>query len=170
VALIDLFEDGVLRPGAVKYQVDEKVVHEPWLSALREVQAVLGQGSEERQRLAEHLEGFAVWVQELFDPPPVIWLRGSFAADLRVTKPEALDVVVFGNPILDSRLWAFTVLTAEPVSLHPGRLIVRPLPYNLTGKVRDDEAIRSSVRCQNELGEQFVTGWLEIVVAKEEMN
>lgn len=94
--LRDRYDDaGFLRQGAIRYEVDEVVIAEPWLASVNDIGNVLGTGSPSRRGLATHLRGFVSWFDEAFrtDPEREIWLRGPFASSL-LPEVEHLDVVV----------------------------------------------------------------------------
>jgi hypothetical protein len=162
VSLSELYVNGVLPPGPIRSKVDEKVCYQPYSVTLGEIIEVVGGGSEQRAALAESLSGFVNWMPEVMNSGSEIWVRGPLVADLRVTEPEDLDIVIFGTPSIGPNLWPFSVLCAEPVKLHPGRLAVTPIWENGGGFDTDREAVRSSKRCQNENGEQITTGWIQI--------
>lgn len=162
VSLRDFYVDGILPPGSIQSQVDEKIVFRPYSASLSEVLEVIGSGSPERERLAEHLGGFVGWMPSTHDAGWTLWVRGSLVADLSVKDPGELDLVVLGTPTIGPNLWPFSLLSAAPLNLHPGRLTVTPIWETNGGFDTDREAVRSSKRCQNENGEQITTGWIQI--------
>jgi hypothetical protein len=162
VSLRDFYIDGILPPGPIRSKVDETIVFLPHLASLHEVVEVVGYGSAEREGLADHLGGFVGWMPGTLDPGWTLWVRGSFVADLSIKDPADLDLVVLGTPTIGPNLWAFSLLSAAPVNLHPGRLTVTPIWETNGGFDTDREAVRSSKRCQNWNGEQITTGWIQI--------
>ena len=169
MALRELFDDGtgLLAERPNPRVVDEVVVAEPWDVTLAEVLGVLGTGSPERDGLAFHLAGALEWFRNAWsaDPRREVWLRGAFASTLWPEVNELNVVLHTGGAGSVGDEWVLTMLSAQPLDLHPGRISVTSLRHSWGdyGFDRDREARRSQVAVRDpRTGEAPATGWLRI--------
>jgi hypothetical protein len=99
-----------------------------------------------------------LYVDGLGASPWRIWLRGDFAS--------TLDVVVFVADVTEAGFaWSLRTLSSRPHQIDEDyALDITRLPGgDLRSLDHDRERRRSSRRCQDDDGEQLVTGWLELL-------
>ena len=167
-------DDGVLAEGPQRYRVDERVVCDPWPATLVEIAATLGSGSESRRVLYQHLVGFSSWFDRALagDPRRELWVRGRFGSTL-APEVDELDLVVHyaSGQLTAGDRWLLQVLTAQPIELHPYRLVVTPLRHDGPEYMfeLDQEVSRSRVRTlRPETMEQVVAEWLRVIGEEED--
>ena len=165
MALTDLYVDGILTPGDRLSDVDEIRIFHPHRTSMSEIVDTLAIG-EQRKRLCLESEGLLGWLTEgLATTTWRLWIRGELVSTIR-PEPTALDLVVLAAEIpTNGFAWSLRTLACRPYEIDA--------MYSLDLKVlrgpnfdtleHDKERRRSSRRCQDDAGEQLVTGWLELL-------
>ena len=165
MALADLYVDGILMPGDPLSEVDEIRIFHPHRTSLSEIVDTLASG-EQRGRLCGELEGLLGWLTEgLNSTTWRLWIRGELASTMR-PEPTALDLVVLAAEIpMSGFAWSLRTLACRPYEIDAmysfDLKVLRGPDFDTLE--HDKERRRSSRRCQDDAGEQLVTGWLEVL-------